>query len=554
MIAAAAVLALAAVPTLWVLPHDRIAVDGTLPLIGWFVLGVAGVIAIDRRPRSILGWTCVTSAAAVSLIALAVATATVGPSAEIDGVRSTIAELHAVVLVPLIAVALAARVDRGSGRPSRRWCFWVATACIGTVAAGSLATLQGTATGFALATTLGIGWVSATIVSSAVLSSPRPVDEPLVDVGLLLAVVTASALAGVLLRLLAQHEQVFGADVMGAVAAATTMALAAPGAWWLREEFRTRRYGTGVLSPADVAEITADLRGEADPLELLAKAAGMVTATSASRSARIVLDPVDAPEGWVSAPLVVGSTTVGTLLVQPTDPEGLELRQERTVAQLLPTIALVARAVALAVDADHARADVALQREQERSRILQDLHDDLGPVLAGMSMRLAATRSLRPSPDLDALADDLATCRSDLRRIVSGLTPPALAGTDAASAIGDLVRSFATVDGPEVALVGSVPDGLPTEVAVTLYRTIAEGLSNALRHGRPRRIVVEVSRSGDVLDATIADDGLSSAVVVPGVGLTSLRVRAEELSGSLTIGPGAPTGTVLHLSLPVPVG
>lgn len=554
MVAAAAVLALAAVPSLWVLPHDRIAVDGTLPLIGWFVLGVAGVIVIDRRPRSAVGWTCVASAAAVSLIALAVAALAAGPSAELDGVRSTIGELHAVVLVPLAGVVLAARRGRGGSRSDRRWCFWVTTACACTGVAGTLASVQGTPTSFALATTLGLGWVSAAVVSSAVLSAPRPVDEPLVDVGLLLAVVAVSALAGGLVRLLAQHERVFGADVMGAVAAAATMALAAPGAWWLREEIRTRRYGAGVLTPADVAEITADLRGEADPLELLAKAAGMVTATSASRSARIVLDPVEAPDGWVSAPLVVGDATVGTLLVEPNDPEGLELRQERIVAQLLPTIALVARAVCLAVDADHARADVALQREQERSRILQDLHDDLGPVLAGMGMRLAATRSLHPSPELDALADDLATCRSDLRRIVSGLTPPALADTDAGSAIRDLVRSFATADGPEVELVGAVPDGLPAEVAVTVYRTIAEGLSNALRHGRPRRIVVDVTRRDGVLDATIADDGSGPAVVVPGVGLTSLRVRAEELGGALDIGPADDTGTVLHLSLPVPAG
>ena len=57
-------------------------------------------------------------------------------------------------------------------------------------------------------------------------------------------------MAGGLLRLVAQHERIFGGDVVAAIAAATTMALAVPGAWWLRNDLRTRRYGSGGLSAA----------------------------------------------------------------------------------------------------------------------------------------------------------------------------------------------------------------------------------------------------------------------------------------------------------------
>ena len=54
-----------------------------------------------------------------------------------------------------------------------------------------------------------------------------------------------------------------------------------------------------------------------------------------------------------------------------------------------------------------------------RSRILGDLHDGVGPVLAGLSMRVQAELRRDPTPLLDALAKELADCRSDLRRIVS---------------------------------------------------------------------------------------------------------------------------------------
>lgn len=81
----------------------------------------------------------------------------------------------------------------------------------------------------------------------------------------------------------------------------------------------------------------------------------MITASSGVAEARLVLDAMDAPDGWDSWPLLVGDELVGTLLLLPSHPGGLEVRQDRVCRQLLPTIARVARAVVLAVDAGYAR-------------------------------------------------------------------------------------------------------------------------------------------------------------------------------------------------------
>jgi signal transduction histidine kinase len=275
-----------------------------------------------------------------------------------------------------------------------------------------------------------------------------------------------------------------------------------------------------------------------------------VAAASGHREVSIVLGP-DEPDGvLVHHALVVAGDRVGTLSIRPEHPEGPEPRQSRMVTRLLPTVSLVARAVDLAIEADHARQDVARERDLERSRILGDLHDGVGPVLAGLSMRVQAELRRDPTPLLEALAKELADCRGDLRRIVSGLTPSALHDGDLAGALARLVDSFAS-EGRSVSLRTGLGPALTPEVTVAVYRCVAEGITNALRHGNPSRVTVDV-RIGVAgrIEVEVCDDG-TGGVVVPGVGLTSLLRRAEQLGGRLHVEPAQPTGVRLHVELPV---
>lgn len=98
------------------------------------------------------------------------------------------------------------------------------------------------------------------------------------------------------------------------------------------------------------------------------------------KDGRIVLgeEAPAVPDHWVLYPLEVGGDRVGALSMEFNHAEGPEPRQQDVVAQLLPTVALVARAVGLAVEADHARRDVARGRDAERRRVLGELYDGQG--------------------------------------------------------------------------------------------------------------------------------------------------------------------------------
>lgn len=581
-------------------------------LAGWPVFALVGGVVLDQRPASLPG-RAMTLLALVSVLDVGWAAVRSGPelsSVDLAGAVSELAAVQAVVValtlpwafraprrparaavpaalaaggsvavvlsragvagppvgvagwslavlgcaVVWLLVALDARTDERADRRRAAWLLVVLALAIGAVLVvwlGSTADLDYYLTGLVVAVTAiaaGRLWLSAEF---------RSLDEHLLDVGLLAAAVASAALIAVLVRFGAGVRRLPSADTLAVFSALVTGAMAAPAALWVRRTTLNRRYGSGIISPTDVAVITTDLHGGTDPRDLLDKAARIVASASGSREAHIVLgeDPPVVPEHWVLHPLDVGGDRVGTLAIASSDPEGPELRQRRVVAQLLPTVALVARAVGLAVETEHARSDVARERDAERKRVMGDLHDGLGPVLAGMSMRVQAALRTSPSAEYADLLTDLAASlsagRTDLRRIVSGITPSTLDDGDLEGALDRLVRSFQdAAAGPRLTLQVDLDGVLSSAVQVAVYRSVAEGLTNALRHAAARAIDVRVCARGGVVLVDVLDDG-AGGWVVPGVGLSSLAQRAGTLGGALQVVAARPTGTRLHLELPV---
>ena len=378
----------------------------------------------------------------------------------------------------------------------------------------------------------------------------RPVDEPLVDAAALVGVLVIGAAAGALMRWAGQRGHIPAPDLTGGFVAAIACAFVAPGAWWARGRYLERRYGTGVIAPDDLAEITAGLATTDDPHDLLSQAAALVVAASGHRGATIAVghDEPDVAAHWVLHPLAVGHDRVGTLALDPLHGEGPEPRQRRIVAQLLPTVSLVTRAVALAVEAEHARHDLARQREAERARILGDLHDGIGPALAGLRMRVQARSRTEPSEWLDDVESELAAIRDDLRRLVQGLTPAVLDDGDLTAALTGLVGSFRQ-GGADVTLDLALDTPPLPDASVALYRFVAEGVTNAIRHASASCIAVSVRAGPYGLEAAVVDDGQGGAIT-PGTGLTSLRKRAADLGGSLSIETTRPSGTSLRMVIP----
>ncbi|HEY0888951.1 MAG TPA: ATP-binding protein, partial [Nocardioides sp.] len=220
-------------------------------------------------------------------------------------------------------------------------------------------------------------------------------------------------------------------------------------------------------------------------------------------------------------------------------------------------VAVAAHAAQLRDALQQSRERLVLAREEERRRLRHDLHDDLGPLLAAVALQVGEVRSLigeHPAAPLAERTETLLTgAVATVRRIVDGLRPAALDELGLAEALQAAAEGFA-VSGldVDVDVRGDLRD-LPAAVEVATLRIATEALSNAARHADAARVRLGVERLPDHLEVTVADDGQGLiAGRRTGVGLVSMRERAEELGGSCTVTSGPLGGTVVVATLPAP--
>jgi two-component system NarL family sensor kinase len=219
---------------------------------------------------------------------------------------------------------------------------------------------------------------------------------------------------------------------------------------------------------------------------------------------------------------------------------------------------VVLHAVRLTEELRKSREQLVLAREEERRRLRRDLHDGLGPELASMTLKLDAARNLMArNPDgADQLLLDLKAqvqeSLSSVRRLVYGLRPPALDELGLVPAVREssAVRSAGTR--PHISVIGPEPfPPLPAAVEVAAYRVALEAVTNVVRHASADTCRIRFSVT-DELELEVVDDGSGlSPDLRAGVGLTSMRERALELGGSLSIGPGPGGGTRLQARFPL---
>jgi signal transduction histidine kinase len=178
-------------------------------------------------------------------------------------------------------------------------------------------------------------------------------------------------------------------------------------------------------------------------------------------------------------------------------------------------------------------------------------------MLASLTLTLAAAREYLPHDPtttdslLQALASQVQGAVSDIRRLVYELRPPALDDLGLVGALREQAARSAQ-GGLRVYVDASVPvESLPAAVEVAAYRIAVEALTNVVRHAQARSCTITVRRQNDLV-VEIADDGRGiPAEASRGIGLRSMRERAEELGGSWTIVSAPGEGTHVTVCLPI---
>ena len=202
----------------------------------------------------------------------------------------------------------------------------------------------------------------------------------------------------------------------------------------------------------------------------------------------------------IRIPLLAYGTVVGAVHYRP-PATPLRSRDLRLLDDLAGPLGGVLHSQRLTRDLQLARERLVLAREEERRRLRRDLHDGLGPALAGHLLRLDVIaarvgRDRAAAADIDSLRHDLRTTVVEVRRVVEGLRPPALDELGLAGAL-DQVTQRLTAGTPTAVTIQT--DRLPplsAAVEVAAFRIVTEAVTNVVRHAQASTCCIRLSPTG----------------------------------------------------------
>lgn len=285
------------------------------------------------------------------------------------------------------------------------------------------------------------------------------------------------------------------------------------------------------------------------------------------RKAAVLTDPAWAPlhrimgapewDSFVAVPLVVRGRAVGVL-------NAFYSTGADPVPDTLEFLDAMADQAAMAVDsADllaHSRHDAQLQ---ERARLARELHDSVVQQVFSMRMHAKALRAqVEPGRESDpdrvrSVADELLglaqNALADLRSLVLQLHPTELVGRGLVAAVRTHAESVQAASGLRVSVEADDLPELPAELKEDLYRIVQEALHNVVKHAGATRAAVRLHRTdASEVAAEIYDNGVGIREMgagdhpqssvhrgqTDGLGLTSMKERAQRWGGSMEIGNG----------------
>jgi len=257
-------------------------------------------------------------------------------------------------------------------------------------------------------------------------------------------------------------------------------------------------------------------------------------------------------------PLRVSGRDVGTLRVAARRPGETYTDSDRLLlTALAPQVAVVVRALDLAEALEAERDRVVHATRTERDRLRRDLHDGLGPSLSGVSLGLQAVDTALARRDERTASELLHRIQAEtdiavheIRRILDDLRPAAL---DEAGLVAVMKRHAESI-AAGVAVDVDLPPHLPPlspDVETAAYRIAQEALTNVVKHADARLTRLGVTLGEGTLRIEVTDDGHGfQPDVMLGVGLASMRHRAEAVGGILTVS-SCLQGTTVVATLPV---
>ena len=198
-------------------------------------------------------------------------------------------------------------------------------------------------------------------------------------------------------------------------------------------------------------------------------------------------------------------------------------------------------------------------REEERTRIARELHDELGQQLTALNLTLALTQQRvndgpqRIKANLSELESLLKRTHKTVRQLVTELRPLPFDQLGLSEAIEWLARQTEQRAQLRCKVVVEKLDGLSAAVSTAAFRVIQEALTNVQRHARAKTVEIVAVVQGSELMLSVSDDGVGLPPLArpSGFGLIGIRERVASLAGRLELRERTGGGTTVAVTVPL---
>jgi len=253
----------------------------------------------------------------------------------------------------------------------------------------------------------------------------------------------------------------------------------------------------------------------------------------------------------VGAPVIVDGRIWGALIAGTDEPEPLGAGAELRLARFAELVATAVSNATARSELLASRARIVAAADEQRQRVVRDLHDGAQQRLvhAVMTLQLAHGRGDAPPTLGQLIADALEDTRraiDELRELAHGIHPALLTHRGLAAAVEALA------DRATVPVAVDIPaQRYPPSVESAAYFVAAEALTNVAKYAHAASAHVAATCPADVLTLVISDDGVGGATLIAGRGLSGLRDRVAAVGGTLTV--HSPPGQGTHIRADIPL-
>jgi PAS domain S-box-containing protein len=255
----------------------------------------------------------------------------------------------------------------------------------------------------------------------------------------------------------------------------------------------------------------------------------------------------------IGAPVIVEGHVWGALIAGTDGDEPLPSGAELRVARFAELIATAVSNATTRSELVASRARIVAASDETQRRIERNLHDGTQQRLIALGLDLQAVRAKVPAElqdtrsGLERSERELEAILEDVRELSRGLHPALLSR----GGLRRSLRALARKSPIKVDLDLDI-DTRPAEpIETAVYYVVSEALTNAAKHSHASRISVAVATAGEVLRATIEDDGIGGAEASAGSGLVGLIDRVEALGGRFALDSPPHDGTRITIELPL---